>query len=107
MSCPVLCSLRAQKPFKGKIDRDLDKAVVEKESKFPPDFFSPEATDLLTGMLQKRPEKRLGCGPRGMEEIKEHPFFQSIDWGLLEAGYLDPPFVPNVSAVLLLSYCLR
>jgi serine/threonine protein kinase len=38
------------KPFKGKIDRDLDKAVVEREPKFPPDIFSPEATDLLTGV---------------------------------------------------------
>jgi len=83
------------KPFKGKIDRDLDKAVVEREPKFPPDIFSPEATDLLTGLLQKRPEKRLGCGPKGIEEIKEHPFFHSVDWGLLEAGYIDPPFVPN------------
>ncbi len=37
----------------------------------------------------------MGCGERGIEEIKDHPFFESIDWGLLEAGYLDPPFVPN------------
>lgn len=37
----------------------------------------------------------MGCGDRGIEEIKEHPFFESIDWGLLEAGYIDPPFVPN------------
>jgi len=87
------------KPFKGKIDRELDKAVVEREPKFPPDVFSPEATDLLTGLLQKRPEKRLGCGPKGIEEIKEHPFFHSIDWGLLEAGYVDPPFVPQPSQI--------
>lgn len=46
-------------------------------------------------MLQKRPENRLGCGKKGIAEIKEHEFFESIDWGLLEAGYLDPPFVPN------------
>ncbi len=45
--------------------------------------------------MQKRPENRLGCGERGIEEIKEHKFFESIDWGLLEAGYIDPPFVPN------------
>lgn len=38
----------------------------------------------------------MGCGEKGIEEIKDHPFFESIDWGLLEAGYIDPPFVPNV-----------
>jgi len=88
----MLCG---SKPFKGKIDRDLDKAVVDRKPQFPKEIFTKEATHLLTGLLQKRPENRLGCGEKGMEEIKEHPFFESIDWGLLEAGYLDPPFVPN------------
>lgn len=88
----MLCG---SKPFKGKIDRDLDKAVLEKKPVFPKEIFSTQATALLTALLAKRPEHRLGCGERGIEEIKEHPFFESIDWGLLEAGYLDPPFQPN------------
>lgn len=88
----MLCG---SKPFKGKIDRDLDKAVIERKPQFPKEIFSKEAISLLSGLLQKRPENRLGCSERGIGEIKEHPFFESIDWGLLEAGYLDPPFVPN------------
>ena len=88
----MLCG---SKPFKGKVDRDLDKAVIERKPTFPKEIFSKEAISLLTGLLQKRPENRLGCGERGIEEVKEHPFFESIDWGLLEAGYIDPPFVPN------------
>lgn len=88
----MLCG---SKPFKGKIDRDLDKAVIERKPQFPKEIFSKEAISLLSGLLQKRPENRLGCGPKGIEEIKEHPFFEIIDWGLLEAGYIDPPFVPN------------
>eukprot|EP01006_Ploeotia_vitrea_P047889 TRINITY_DN67174_c5_g3_i1.p1 TRINITY_DN67174_c5_g3~~TRINITY_DN67174_c5_g3_i1.p1 ORF type:complete len:650 (+),score=379.44 TRINITY_DN67174_c5_g3_i1:134-2083(+) len=88
----MLCG---SKPFKGKIDRDLDKAVVELEPKFPRNIFTPEATDLLKGVLQKRPENRLGAGPDGIQDIKDHPFFAVIDWGLLEAGYLEPPFKPN------------
>lgn len=86
---------RIQKPFKGKVDRDLDKAVLEKKPQFPKEIFSKEAISLLTGLLQKKPEHRLGCGEKSIQEIKEHPFFESIDWGLLEAGYIDPPFVPN------------
>ena len=88
----MLCG---SKPFKGKVDRDLDKAVIERKPTFPKEIFSKEAISLLTGLLQKRPENRLGCGDRGIEEVKEHPFFESIDWGLLEAGYIDPPFIPN------------
>jgi serine/threonine protein kinase len=87
--------LYGQKPFKGKIDKELDKAVVERQATYPPEVFSDDARDLLQGLLQKKPDKRLGSGFRGIQEIKDHPFFESIDWGLLEAGYLDPPFVPS------------
>lgn len=92
MTYRMLCG---SKPFKGKIDRDLDKAVLEKKPSFPKEMFSKEAINLLSGLLQKRPTNRLGCGKRGVEEIKEHPFFENIDWGLLEAGYVEPPFIPN------------
>ena len=69
--------------------------MLERKPQFPKEVFSKDAQSLLTGLLQKKPEHRLGCGPRGVEEIKEHAFFESIDWGRLEAGYVDPPFVPN------------
>jgi serine/threonine protein kinase len=88
----MLCG---SKPFKGKTEADLDRAVIEKKPVFPADVFSKDAIHILTGMLQKKPELRLGCGDRGMQEIKVQRFFQAIDWGLLEAGYVEPPFVPN------------
>src|SRR3954454_1274594 len=47
----MLCG---SKPFKGKVDRDLDKAVVEKKPVFPKEIFSKEATSLLTGVSQFR-----------------------------------------------------
>lgn len=37
---------------------------------------SASAKDLLQRLLMKDPKKRLGCGPRDAEEIKEHLFFQ-------------------------------
>ena len=83
------------KPFKGKVDRELDKAVLERKVSFAKELFSSEAVHLLTGLLNKKPVERYGCGERGIASIKEHAFFDSIDWGLLEAGYIDPPFVPN------------
>jgi len=82
------------KPFDGK---DLDEAVLNNKPVFPKEKLSKNAIRLLESVLQKNPEHRLGCGPRGIQEIKEHVFFEKIDWGLLEAGYIDPTFVPNKS----------
>eukprot|EP00471_Norrisiella_sphaerica_P006928 CAMPEP_0184490980 /NCGR_PEP_ID=MMETSP0113_2-20130426/19342_1 /TAXON_ID=91329 /ORGANISM="Norrisiella sphaerica, Strain BC52" /LENGTH=613 /DNA_ID=CAMNT_0026875139 /DNA_START=122 /DNA_END=1963 /DNA_ORIENTATION=+ len=92
------------KPFKGSTDHDLDKAVLYKRPAFPTDYFTHDSASLLQGLLAKNPEKRLGCGGKCRDKsdkkikqpIKEHPFFATIDWGLLEEGYLDPPFVPAV-----------
>ena len=42
--------------------------------------FSPDAYDLLEKLLKFDPQSRIGCGGQGAQEIKEHPFFASIDW---------------------------
>eukprot|EP00466_Bigelowiella_natans_P015523 jgi/Bigna1/85404/estExt_fgenesh1_pg.C_40007 len=100
----MLCG---SKPFKGSTDTELDKAVLHKRPSFPTDYFTHESAHLLQGVLQKNPENRLGCGGRACrrkivtsksikQPIKDHQFFATIDWGLLEEGYVDPPFVPTI-----------
>ena len=37
---------------------------------------------------------RLGSGPRGVKDIKEHPYFANINWDLLEQKHVEPPFKP-------------
>jgi serum/glucocorticoid-regulated kinase 2 len=51
-------------------------------------------TDLMNGLLQKDPSKRLGKG--GIQEIKRHVFFADIDWETLLAKGYEPPFKPFV-----------
>jgi len=77
----------------------LDEAVYNNKPIFPKEKLSKNAIRILDALLQKKPENRLGCGPRGIQEIKEHVFFEKIDWGLIEAGYIDPPFVPRKSKI--------
>ena len=72
---------------------ELDKNVVEMEPEYSDHYFSASAKSLLKGLLTKDPRKRLGRN--GIIELKIHPWFDTIDFGLLEAGYLDPPFIPN------------
>jgi p70 ribosomal S6 kinase len=79
----------------------MDKSVLMRDARFPSDLFSTDAADIIRKLLEKRPEKRLGAGPRGADLIKEHKWFANIDWGLLEAGYVKAPFVPSVRARVL------
>lgn len=41
---------------------------------------SNEAKNLIVHLLNRNPSKRLGAGQDGADEIKRHPFFDSIDW---------------------------
>jgi len=76
---------------------DLDKNVLEMEPDYPTCYFTEEAKDFLRKLMAKDPEKRLGS--KGIDNIKKHLWFKPIDFGLIEAGYLDPPFAPNQDEV--------
>ena len=54
-----------------------------------------DAKDLVNKFLRLDPEKRLGAGEDGINEIKKHPFFKDIDWDLVKKRKLTPPFVPK------------
>ena len=44
-------------------------------------YISKEGKDIIYRLLQKDPQKRLGS--KGIEEIKQHPWFNQINWDLL------------------------
>ncbi|KAG3009602.1 hypothetical protein PC119_g13822 [Phytophthora cactorum] len=67
---------------------------VKNEPEFS-DRFTPEAQDLIMKLLTKDPENRLGCGPDGVEEIKQHPFFAEIDWDKLLRMEMEVPRPPH------------
>jgi serine/threonine protein kinase len=53
--------------------------ILEKPVEMKP-YFSDEVKSLLTGLLQKDPQRRLGGSDEDAEEIKRHPFFKNIEW---------------------------
>ncbi|CAH3111374.1 serine/threonine-protein kinase Sgk1-like [Pocillopora verrucosa] len=61
---------------------------------------SASARNVLEKLLQKDRSKRLGVGENDFEEVKNHPFFQSIDWQLLYDKKIEPPYNPNVTGQL-------
>ena len=49
----------------------------------------------MIGLLQKDPKKRLGGGIRDAEEIKEHKFFEDVDWKHLYHKTTRSPFIED------------
>uniref|UniRef100_A0AAQ4VMY5 Ribosomal protein S6 kinase n=2 Tax=Mus musculus TaxID=10090 RepID=A0AAQ4VMY5_MOUSE len=82
-------------PFQGK-DRKETMALILKAKLGMPQFLSAEAQSLLRALFKRNPCNRLGAGVDGVEEIKRHPFFVTIDWNKLYRKEIKPPFKPAV-----------
>ncbi|KAJ2792943.1 hypothetical protein H4R21_006090, partial [Coemansia helicoidea] len=54
-----------------------------------------DCMSVIRGLLHRDPAQRLGCGRRGFERLKRHPFFATFDWSLLEDRGVVPPFAPG------------
>ncbi|XP_071819465.1 ribosomal protein S6 kinase alpha-2-like isoform X2 [Apostichopus japonicus] len=63
-----------------------------------PQFLSPQAQSLLRALFKRNPMNRLGAAANGVEDIKKHAFFASINWEKLMKRESEPPFKPAVIA---------
>ncbi|KAI2664798.1 Ribosomal protein S6 kinase alpha-3 [Labeo rohita] len=79
-------------PFQGK-DRKETMTMILKAKLGMPQFLSQEAQSLLRNLFKRNPGNRLGAGPDGVEEIKRHSFFSTIDWNRPDdTFYFDSEF---------------
>ena len=49
------------------------------------------------GMLDSNPDKRVGGGPKGQEEVMKKAFFQSVDFPAFYQKRVPPPLKPEVN----------
>ncbi|PKU64872.1 Serine/threonine-protein kinase [Dendrobium catenatum] len=88
--------LTGKPPFIGGNRDKIQQKIVKEKMKLPA-YLSTEAHSLLKGLLQKEVIRRLGNGPGGSNEIKNHKWFKSINWRKLDAREIQPSFRPNVA----------
>ncbi|BAF24614.1 serine/threonine-protein kinase D6PK [Oryza sativa Japonica Group] len=80
-------------PFKGSGNRATLFNVVGQSLRFPESpVVSFAAKDLIRGLLIKEPQHRLAY-KRGATEIKQHPFFEGVNWALIRCA--TPPDIPK------------
>lgn len=85
--------LHGTTPFKGQGNRATLFNVVGQPLRFPENpQVSFVARDLIRGLLVKEPHKRIAY-KRGATEIKQHPFFEGVNWALVRSAV--PPHVPE------------
>ena len=87
--------LTGMPPFYNKDRQKLFNSIKAIKIKFPK-YLSADAVDLLQKFFVKDPEKRLGSGEHGLNNIKSHPFFAEIDWDSLLHKKIKPPFIPKL-----------
>ncbi|KAG5461630.1 MAG: hypothetical protein BJ554DRAFT_6143 [Olpidium bornovanus] len=69
--------------------------ILHERLRFPPDV-SPTARSFILSLLERDPARRLGSGANGSQDVKNHPFFEGVDWGKVVRREYRPPFIPGV-----------
>lgn len=91
LGCTIYALIAGRSPFSVRHGdtNDDNRATLSSEPAFPETLFSPSLANLLSRLLDKNPETRLGAG--GAREVMRHPWFSDIVWhdvflGRLGAG---------------------
>ncbi|KAG9448489.1 hypothetical protein H6P81_008454 [Aristolochia fimbriata] len=85
--------LHGTTPFKGAGNRATLINVMGQPLRFPESpVVSGVAQDLIRGLLVKDPQRRIAY-KRGATEIKQHPFFDGVNWALVRSNM--PPIIPD------------
>ena len=94
LGCVMYEMLMGRLPFAIKRGM-INLKIYEKKIDFPRKI-SNEARDLIEKFLVINPTERLGYGPNGTDDIKNHPFFNGVDWDLAIQKKYKPPFIPKL-----------
>ncbi|KAG9085648.1 Serine/threonine kinase [Ceratobasidium sp. UAMH 11750] len=89
--------LLGQSPFRGDDEDEIFDAILEDEPLYP--ITMPrDAVSILQRLLTRDPTKRLGSGPGDAEEIKAHPFFNTVNFDDVLNKRIPPPYYPTITS---------
>ncbi|CAH3016928.1 unnamed protein product [Porites evermanni] len=89
--------LIGQSPFAGEDEEDLFDSICRDKVHYPK-WISSSAEDVLSQLFERAPVERLGYRNGTNPNIRNHKFFDRINWTKLEQRKIDPPFKPSVAS---------
>lgn len=82
-------------PFRGKTTAEIYDAIIEHKLKFPRSF-NLAAKDLVKKLLEVDRTQRIGCMKNGTQDVKEHKWFEKVNWDDTLHLRNEPPIVPTL-----------
>lgn len=83
-------------PFNHDNHLKLYDQIANDPVKFP-STVDPHAQSLIESLLEKNPTKRLGNLKGGVDDLKQHHWFKSVNWEYMERRQVRPPYKPRVA----------
>lgn len=81
-------------PFRAPQEDKIFQKITEGRFDFPPKFNDYGAKDLVEKLLIIDVHRRIGCLKRGVRDIKDHIWFNGLDWKELLKRNVEVPWIP-------------
>ena len=95
LGCVMYEMLVGKIPFPYKRGTKLSIKNYEQKINYPQNM-NKNAKDLIQKLLILNPIERLGSGPNGSEDVKNHDYFKGINWDDAWNKKIKPPFIPKL-----------
>lgn len=84
-------------PFGRESEDQLEmfRQILEVPLTFPSYVEDDTAISIITSLLDRSPELRIGSSTRGAKEVQEHKFYSGFEWKALASHTLQPPWKPD------------
>ena len=90
-----------RRPFDGRTSERMTQSILKDPLRFPDDVTtkcSANGVQALRALIERDPDARLGCRSldEGIEDVRRHPWFNNLNWDLIETKRSEPPFTPDL-----------